>query len=51
MGTVQMVCCVTRSEREDDDEGAPPLVEQKPLFPRAESFATTVPAASGKCTR
>jgi hypothetical protein len=49
--TIQMVCCVTRGEKEDDDEGDTPLVErglgqtalQKPLFERAESFATTIP--------
>ena len=44
-GVIQVACCVTNQKQEDneeDDEQAA-VVEQKPLFERAESFATITP--------
>jgi hypothetical protein len=44
-GVIQVACCVTSHKQEDneeDDEQAA-IVEQKPLFERTESFATTIP--------
>ncbi len=56
-GVIQVACCVTHHKQEDIDEddeqaavverglslGLTPEASQKPLFERAESFATTIP--------
>ena len=44
-GVIQVACCVTHHKQEDidEDEEQAAVVEQKPLFERTESFATTIP--------
>ena len=43
-GVIQVACCVTHhKDNEEEEEEQAAVVEQKLLFERAESFATTIP--------